>query len=621
MKRIIDRAKNQHWAGVIALFILTTLVMTYPMILSLGDSIAGPPFDNFEHLYEVWWLKHAIFEQHISPFFNPDLFYPSGYHVLWARNNSVANTILTLPLSLVANEVVAYNTIMLLSFVLSALGVYLLTLHFTGSRIAGVIGGAIFAFCPYRMFRLHVGHLPLLQTQWLPFLFLYVEKTIQNPRPKTALLSGLFYALTILSSLHYGYMALILIGVYVLARARPWREYWKRSSWTCILTFVGTALTIAGPMLYPLVRLYASDEIALSPLQSTWISASIPDFFIPNFFQPLWGKSLLPYYLRNSHENFVSLGTIPLLFVLIALWRNHSRLTFVCGLIAVLSFILALGPTLQVGGETLYLSVPSWLERGFTAVMTFLAKHLALNPTTFYWKLWVKDAVYVPLPTMLLYLYLPFFDFMRYPSRFGVFTALAVAVLAGTGVSQLPVILRRGKSSTKLCLATLILGMILFEFAAVPPPFGISRVRVQAVDRWLATQEGDFAVMKYPLDRALTGPTLFGTTVHGKKVVYGYGSLFPRAFVESMGVLSRFPDSECITLLKRWEVRYILVCSTSYGETWKQLSLDIAANPNLRYVTSIQEEPVSTGDRLLKHMPEYSWWFVTEKVYIYEIVP
>jgi hypothetical protein len=87
-----------------------------------------------------------------------------------------------------------------------------------------------------------------------------------------------------------------------------------------------------------------------------------------------------------------------------------------------------------------------------------------------------------------------------------------------------------------------------------------------------------------------------------------------------MGVLSRFPDSECITLLKRWDVRYILVCSTSYGEAWGQLSSRIAANPNLQYVTSIQEESISTGDRLLTHMPEYGWWFVVDKVYVYEIV-
>ena len=75
-----------------------------------------------------------------------------------------------------------------------------------------------------------------------------------------------------------------------------------------------------------------------------------------------------------------------------------------------------------------------------------------------------------------------------------------------------------------------------------------------------------------------------------------------------------------MTLLKQLAVRYVLVCSTSYGEAWKELSQSIAANRNLRYVTSIQQEPISIGDRLLKHIPEYRWWFVTDKVYVYEII-
>jgi hypothetical protein len=255
--------------------------------------------------------------------------------------------------------------------------------------------------------------------------------------------------------------------------------------------------------------------------------------------------------------------------------------------------------------------------------MTFLGSRLAVNPATFYWKLWVKDAIYVPLPTMLLYVFLPFFASIRYPARFAVFTILAAAILAGMGVSRLLTTLRRrpGRPWSGLSLTAVVLGLILFEFAAVPPPFGMSEVKTQTVDQWLAAQEGDFTVMQYPLSRALWGPSLYRTTVHGKKTVYGYGSLFPRAFVEKMPVLSQFPAEECMALLRQWGVRYVLVCSTSYGEAWPQLEQSIAASPQLHYVSTTQQEPISSGDRLLRQIPEYGAWFVVDKVFIYEIVP
>ena len=622
LRSAIARVQSRPWIVVVALFTGLALVMTYPLVLVLGKAMAGPPGDNFEYLYEVWWLKQALFERHTSPFFNRDLFYPFGYQVITARHHSLLSTVLSLPLSLLSNTVVAYNTVSLLSFVLSAVGMYLLVFYLTRSRAAGVISGIIFAFCPYRLFRLHVGHLPLLQTQWFPFLFLYIERTIQNPRPSQACMSGLFYALIVFSSPYYAYMVLIPLLVYVLVRARPWRRYWLgRDFWACILIFVGMALATAGPLVYSLAKMYAKGHAVLSPVQGTWISASPVDFFVPSFLQPLWGKYLLSYYIRCSHENIVSLGVIPLLLTAVALWRSRSRPAVVYSVVFATSFILALGPFLRWGRGPLYLPVPSWLERGFTVVMTLLGKRLALNPTNFYWKLWVKDSIYVPLPTLLLYLFLPFFTPMSYPSRFAIFATLAVSVLAGIGASRLLLHRNPGKPGTGWCLAVLVAGLILFEFAAVPPPFGMSVVRAQPVDQWLAAQQDDSTVMLYPLDKAITGPALYATAIHGKRVAYGYGGLYPRAFVEKMPVLSHFPAEECIALLKQWGVRYILVCSTSYGESWPQLERSIAASPQLRYVTKIQQEPVSRGDRLLRQIPEYSAWFVVDQVFIYEIVP
>jgi hypothetical protein len=146
------------------------------------------------------------------------------------------------------------------------------------------------------------------------------------------------------------------------------------------------------------------------------------------------------------------------------------------------------------------------------------------------------------------------------------------------------------------------------------------KVQPQPTDEWLARQPGDFAVMKYPLARALAGSSQYGVQVHGKNIVYGYGSFIPLTFQGRMDVLSRFPEPDCIDLLKEWDVRYVLLYAQSYGQAWAGLEQRVAANHNLRHVTTIQEAPVWTGDRLLKYLPEQSWLFVVDTVHIYEIV-
>ena len=224
-----------HSWAVLGVFLGLSVILTYPLVKDLGSRILGSPApgDNFEYLYKVWWFKHALFDLHVSPFFNPSMFYPFGYNVLLSET-TVSNLIPALPLTLCFGEVVAYNLTMLLSFVLSGLGMYLLVLHLSGSRAAGLFAGVVFAFCPYRMAHLGAGHLPLMGTQWLPLLILYLDRMIVRPCRADALMGALFYSLGALSSWYYAYMFVLVGSVYVLLRGRPWRRrLWQRGlSWS-----------------------------------------------------------------------------------------------------------------------------------------------------------------------------------------------------------------------------------------------------------------------------------------------------------------------------------------------------------------------------------------------------
>jgi len=193
-------------------------------------------------------------------------------------------------------------------------------------------------------------------------------------------------------------------------------------------------------------------------------SASVGDFVVPNAMHPLWGRQVASYLLnrQNVPEYMIGLSWLAMALALAGLWPRHravrARLGEVDGsaqmlhedrtgpsrdwmsppyaLLLALSVIPALGTTLHVGGQRVYLSVPAWVERAFTAVMGVMANRLALHPMPSYYDLRVAGMVYVPLPTLLGYLYVPFFDAMRVWTRFGVISAFAIAVLAGIGLAR-----------------------------------------------------------------------------------------------------------------------------------------------------------------------------------------
>ena len=612
--------------AVLGLFVVLSLVLTYPLVKDFGSRILGAPApgDNFEYLYKVWWFKHALFDLRVSPFFNADMFYPFGYNVALSET-TISNTIPALPLTLFWGEVAAYNLMLLMSFVLSGFGMYLLVLHLTGSRMAGLLSGIIFAFCPYRMAHLGTGHLPLMGTQWLPLLFLYLDRMVMQQRSSDAFMGALFYSLGVLSTWYYAYMFALAGLVYVLLRGRPWRQYlWQRHFAARALTFVVVCLLLVGPLALPVTQVWKEGDRPQSLRYVDHFSASPLDFVYPSVMQPLWGTWLLKRYPQNVNESILFLGLVPLVLAVIALRSRHSRVPAVFAWLSLIFGVMALGTTLHWGNRPVYVAVPGWLEQMFTVGMGFLTKRLALYPISSY-SLRVAGAIYLPLPTLLLYLYLPFFSAMRVWARFGLVTAFGVSMLAGYGLQQLCKKYAGRSAGTRaqlrgLLVTTALFGLVILEFTAFPYALGTCQVQARPVDVWLASQGGDFAIMEFPVAKAMSGRSLYAMRTHGKKIAFGYGTFFPRAFNEQRAVLESFPSRESIALLKDWDVRYVLLGSRSYGQAWPQVEKDLSVVSSLRHVLTLDDIPIYEGDRLLRLLPGREPAFVVDRIYVYEVL-
>lgn len=575
--------------------------MTWPLPQRLLTQVPGPPWDNLVWLYDFWWFKQALFVQQVSPWVNPNIFQPFGYHLALSET-TLASKALALPFLIVGNEVLAYNALVLLSFFLSALAAYLLVTGMTGRRSTGLVAGVIFAFCPYRVHALGAGWIPLISTQWVALSFWGLHRLLRAPSPRTGFLAGLFLSLTFLSSWYYVVMVGGAAALYLLV------GWWTRRSdidgsrtiWA-LLVCGGVVALLTLPALLPLIT--SKHEAMRWTLRDVekW-SAGPEDFFFPNIYQPLWGRWFLrlratvptfPWYAPG----FDFLGFVPLGLAIVALRRVRRRLILPLVVVGAVAFVLALGPTLHFAGERVYVPVPSGVEALFSRAMYLLTGRLALNKTPYY-PLRMEGAIPVPLPGLLFFLFVPFASGMRTFYRFGLLTMLAVAALGGMGAEAL---LQKWRGQMRYAVAlALLIGLALFEFAAVPFPYGftdMASLRSQPLDRWLAQQPAGLT-MRLPLATAWNGSALYRTIGQQQPAAYGHGTFYEPAYLRQASDLESFPDEQAIARLQAWGVRYLLLNTESFdrgwadrpGLSWQQVQTALANRPDITLLATFQDQ-------------------------------
>jgi hypothetical protein len=591
-------AWRQH-LGVLGAYAALTAIMTWPLVTIFGRAVLGPPGDNLEYVWKLWWFKHALLDLGVSPFFHPGVFYPVGYPVALSET-TMAHTLLGLPLTALLGEVAAYNGMMFGSFVLSGYGLYLLARSLGSSGWPSFVAGAAFSFCPYRMSHLGAGHLPLMGTGWIALLFWALERLIQRPGWRRGLAVGLFYGLTGLSSWYYALMVAPFALLYLLLRARPWRTLlWRRALWLSLALGGIVAMVLLAPAAIPLLRLYGEGQARYQQSLAyvdQW-SASPLDLVYPNAMHPWWGAALTEGYYQNIQEGLIYLGAVVLALVGVG-WRFMRRgvAPRTCAWLALLAAVLALGTTLHWGGEPVYVRVPAAVEQQFSRAMYVLTGRLALNPVS-YGALQRPGEIVLPMPTLTLYLFTPFMSAMRVWARFGLLAMLFVAALAAQGVDALLARLRT--QPLRVAVGTVLLALVLLDFAVMPYPYGYTEVRGQPVDAWLAQQAPNSPVIQYPLEKTWYGWMLYPQRMHGQPMAYGYGTFVPRDFSRYHDVLSSWPSQEALTLLRQWGVRYVVMGGRSYGEDWPAVRQALEALPGVSLRAELADIPLYQGDRLL----------------------
>jgi len=518
---------NRYNVTVLVLYGLLTLALTLPLPCEMNESLAGHSLDVYINPWADWWTMKALTEG--LDFYHTDyMFYPRGISLVF-HSFSHTNTALSLLLAPLMGRFAAYNVTILLAYVLSGFGTYLLASHLTGCRPAAFIAGLVFAFHPYHIFE--SAHPVLVTTQWIPFFVLALVRMLHDTdvgRVKQVLLAALWFLLTALSSWHLMIMLAGWAALYLFCSLFFERADWvPGASRSLILLSLVAGLSVVL-FLWPIIREQLTTDTAYMAVDvQDGLGNDLLSFFIPNWRHPLFGPRFAGYYeeigftrKRPAYLGYVSLG---LAVGGIATARRKTRFWLLAGLIF---FVLSLGLQITFRGSPLHVFRLPWA--------------------------------------------IPIIKLMRHPFRLNTLLFFSLAILVGFGSRWLHSwVAKRSKPLAYLALVS-VAGLILFEYLVYP--FPTTQPSYSPFMSQLAQEEGDFAVADFPMGRMPAKYYMFYQVIHSKKIVDGVVSRTPGdayAFVDANPLLGPLhagaaPDpgldvEEQFAALATQDIRYVIV--------------------------------------------------------------
>jgi hypothetical protein len=527
-------------------FTAMTLVMTWPLVTRMGDSMVGMVGDNIYFVWMIGWFKKALFDLGVNPFNIWFLNYPQGWSLAYTEITQ-SNLAIAMPFYFIGGEVFAYNMAMMISFVLSGLGMSLWVKKLTNRWDAALLAGTVYAFMPYHFAHFRIGHLNLSGIQWFPFYFMGLWDVFKAEKWswKPVLLGGIALGLIANTSMYYLYMTAIisvfLVLVYLLMNKPLIKnmDFWKR-----VLALVLVSLPLVAFAAFPYVSL--ATEGGLSDRNMGIVrkySASPLDFFLPSTDHFLWGQWIGQNFSRDLwieatlYVGIVSFGLAVLAWVK----RKEMKQDVFLRLLlwgALLSVILAMGTDLHWNEKAVELALPDGL-----------AARLG------------RETLPLVLPGYFLFKYFPFYAKLRALMRFGVFALVFVSTAGGLGAAWL---LERFKGKKQWGVFALLFVLIFIDF--YPGPYQqFAQVLARPADYWLKEQPGDGAWAQFPFELQEDQEHIYGQLINGKPFLGGFFNAFPpEQYREIMPVMETFPSEESVALLNELDMTYVLVDKTYY---------------------------------------------------------
>jgi len=514
---------------------MLTTALTYPLVFRIDRIGRVNTDDGRWSIWVVSWVAHALTT---NPFrvFDANIFYPHKSALAFSEANIAAGAIGAPVWVVSANPYLTHNVVVVVAFVVSYAGAYYLVRYFTGSQGAALVGGVLFAFCPFIFAR--TAHIQLLLTGGLPFCMLAFHRMVDRATVARAVALGLLIVVQSLACAYYGVFAILMVALGTLVYAMT-RGLWRsRDYWLAIglAAFVSIAFTL--PFFIPYVRVQQEMGFARTLDDTRQYSVNLGAWLASSAWAHRWWLPAL-----GEFNEVLFPGMLTLTLGLAGTWqvlRKRGQSPFFQGM-----------RTLPRDTAVLYLLIgiiSVWLSFGPDAGL--------------YW---------------LLYKTIPVFTFMRAPGRIGILVVLALVVLGAPVLASLLARARR-----PLIAAVVVAVVAAAELAAVPLNQLRDREPLSPVYRVLATLPyGAVIELPYWYERSdfpRHAYYMLNSTAHWMPLVNGYSDHIPQDFRNTVIPLSSFPSRESFGILGRIGARYVVFHLNMYNARLRERLLERLTN-------------------------------------------
>ncbi len=314
---------------VILFFLFMTLFLTWPLALNLEGFLLSSAYEDISHSDTTKQIGMML-ESNDRFMNNLDFIIveqkfamPPSYMLLGIFSVSL----------LKLDPTVFHNLFFLISMFLAGLFMYLLMMEWTKDRFSSVFGGFLFMSSNFLMHQYMWGHANILQIQWIPLIFLFLERLLLSKKLKYSLYLGLVLAVQVISSLQFSVYLTFIIPLYLILRYIFFDKKFVKEKDVWLNLFLSAILGLAFSSFYLIKRFNLTPQVR-----------TIKENLIENRSV----ESLSVLFNPNSH---VSIGWFTVVLVLIGIslviWhfqKREYRKYGLFGILFVFFLLCLLGP-------------------------------------------------------------------------------------------------------------------------------------------------------------------------------------------------------------------------------------------------------------------------------------
>lgn len=523
----------RSWWTVLLFFCAVALVWTWPLGAHLTSRVPHDPGDPILNTWILWWNAHTF--PFTNGWWDPPIFYPMR-GALALSEHLAGISLISTPVQLAGgNAILGYNVALLLSYALSGVFAFALVERLTGSRLAALCAGLAYACAPYRAGQL--AHLQVLTSQWIPLALLGLHGWLETGRRRWLALFGAAWIVQALSNGYYLLFVPTLIALW-LAWFVDWRRA-PRKGVAIIAVWMAASLPLI-PILLKYREVHKTLALSRSAGDIERFSARPASFLNPPHMLAVWPPRSVPTEEDYLFPGVTGIALIAAAFT-VALWRRDARRA-----------------VFRYRSPLLFYAVAA-------AVMALLALGPAPGEP---WKMLIRPYAWLA--------WLPGYDALRVPARFGMLVAFCLSIAAGLAVHRIT----PARRAARRALATAAIAGIVLDGWYEPMPLIAPPGRVVLPDVPQA------AVFELPPDDTFVSVmSMYRGIFHGRPLINGYSGHMPPHYA-ILSLALRRGDPSALLELARGRPLIILVSGRSDPSGELQRLVEALPGIERRYISS-----------------------------------